>query len=740
MANHRSRPNQSNWPIDQCQSELLGDQVIKRHLIRIPGEQKKLLDSKESWAYELCKHQQRFNVPPEVFQNLKAFYTRQLKAEQPKIPGSTEAQSIDSGPGHRKDVSLDSVPTPNENEADEDEGNEANEDEENEANENEENEANEDEENDESEVRTLLSWSLSPEQHRHPAKVQEVEQEQFLTQLPPRSSPPCPSVPSSPRRPALNNFPSSSLGPEDELELEVPAALDGPSTSVNKVAQQVAQPMLATPPSAQVVPCTFQLPDPLSTKEVKMGKPPKQPVYKEITELYRPSKSATTTSFGLGMARLSPSKPAFINVQSSMSTTDASSSIIPSTHREGPTGAEVPLPDLPDSSLDSPKPQPVKEPKDNTSSLETPNSPEFRRGSPQYVPPKSPKLPSSPPSLATTAPAPRSGKQPMEEPEGPFIEFSLKYPSYGGSLSDFVTACMYLQTLAEKHRLRPFLFDDFIRAWSEGYLPYVCECDESEPPMKAMTAIEWFNQIDEPPVFTKQVVMRPELEQILDFYPEEALSARSILKLSQKGTPKERRSKGKEVAKESLTTATASQPKPKPSPPSIDRASGGAVSMLTDNLERECPRGDTHIALAAPQQASVAYAMPPSKFTNELQKRPRGAGLTRSLSEAAPHKRKPSEDFQFPVPKKVSTSFSLAPRPEFSDDSSVHSGGSRATATSAAPSTTTVGGTKRRFAKEPEKRRQEFAKFLKKKRPGRDNIVTSPAPVSNTPTSGQKPQ
>ncbi|RYP41374.1 hypothetical protein DL768_010507 [Monosporascus sp. mg162] len=706
----------NNGPIDQSKSELLGDQVIKRHLVRIPGEQKKLLDSKESWAHELCKRQQRFNVPPEVFQNLKAFYTRQLKAEQPKIPGSTEAQCIDVGPGDRKDGSSDSIPAPNENGANEDEG------------------------NDENEVGTELSWSLSPEQHRRPAKVQEVEQEQFQTQLPPRSSPPCPSAPSPPRRPAFSDFPPSSLGPEDELELEVPAALDGPSSSVNKAAQQIAQPMLATPPSAQVVPCTFQLRDPLSTKEAEMGQNPKQPVYKEITELYRPSKSATTTSFGLGMARLAPSKPAFINVQSSMSTTDTSSSIIPSTHREGPTGADVSLPDLPGSSLDSPKRQPAEEPKGNTSSLETPNSPEFRRGSPQYIPPKSPKLPSSPPPLATTAPAPRSGKQPMEGPKGPFIEFALKYPSYGGSISDFVTACMYLQTLAQKHRLRPFLFDDFIRAWSEGYLPYVCECDESEPPMKAMTAIEWFNQIDEPPVFTKGVVMRADLERILDFYPEEALSARSILKLSQKGTPEERMSKGKEVAKESLTTATASQSKPKPNLPSSDRASGGAGSMVTENLKRECPRGDTRIAPAAPQQASVAHAIPPSKSTNELQKRSRAAGLTRSLSEAAPHKRKPSEDFQVPAPKKVSTSFSLAPRPEFSDDGSVHSGGSRATTASAAPSTTTVGGTKRRFGNEPEKRRQEFAKFLKKKRPGRDNIVTSSAPVGNNPTSGQKPQ
>ncbi|RYP33469.1 hypothetical protein DL767_004747 [Monosporascus sp. MG133] len=608
--------------------ELLGDQVIKRHLVRIPGEQKKLLDSKESWAHELCKRQQRFNVPPEVFQNLKAFYTRQLKAGQPKIPGSTEAQSVDIDLGNRKDDSSDSVPTPNEDEA------------------------NEDEEDDEDEVRTRLSWSLSPERHHRPANVQEVEQEQFLTQLPPRSSPPCPSVPSPPRRPAFNDFPPSSLGPEDELELEVPAALDGPSSSINKVAQQVAQPMLATPPSAQVVPCTFQPRDHLSTKEGKLGQNPKQPVYKEITELYRPSKSATTTSFGLGTARLGPSKPAFINVQSSMSTTDTSSSIIPSTHREGLTGAEIPFLDLPGSSPDSPKPQPPKEPKSNTSSLETPSSPEFRRGSPQYIPPKSPKLPSLPP-LATTAPAPRS---------------------------------------------------------------------------------------DEPPVFTKQVVMRPDVERILDFYPEEALSARSILKLSQKGTPNEKRSKGKEVAKESLTPATASQFKPKSSLPSIDRASGGAVSMVTENLERERPRGDTRIAPAAPQQVSVAHAIPPSKSTNELRERPRAAGLTRSLSDAASHKRKPSEDFQVSASKKVSTSFSLAPRPEFSDDGSVHSGGSRATATSAAPSTTTVGGTKRRFGNEPEKRRQEFAKFLKKRRPGRDNIVTSSAAVSNTQTSGQKPQ
>ena len=67
--------------LDFSQSDFLGGRTILRSTVKIPKEQKKLLDKKESWAHEFCRQNQRFNVPPEVVQNLKIFLSQRLKAQ-----------------------------------------------------------------------------------------------------------------------------------------------------------------------------------------------------------------------------------------------------------------------------------------------------------------------------------------------------------------------------------------------------------------------------------------------------------------------------------------------------------------------------------------------------------------------------------------------------------------------------------------------------------------------------------
>ncbi|KAJ8123858.1 hypothetical protein ONZ43_g289 [Nemania bipapillata] len=74
----------------------------------------------------------------------------------------------------------------------------------------------------------LISWASSLEQNLRPPSVKSQEPMQpFMTQLP-ENSPPQPTIVTSPlpvQHPKLPEFPPSSQGLEDELEVEVPGAL-----------------------------------------------------------------------------------------------------------------------------------------------------------------------------------------------------------------------------------------------------------------------------------------------------------------------------------------------------------------------------------------------------------------------------------------------------------------------------------------------------------------------------------
>ena len=747
----------ATYSTDDLILELLGEHTIRRSIVRISTEQKKLLDGDVAWSHDHCRRQQIFNVPAQVLQDLKTSYSRRIETKRSRkdsISSNKKQHNVASqGSIEKERVDSESVATPEHYDEREPEPNTQT------------NPGNEDkggdegEDGDEDETKTQVSWDTSDDEHLHPPQAQVQDgQEDFQTQVPLRSTPsdpsqapptlpPMPPPPAIPDRSASNDNPSSSPSPspEDELELEVPAALEVDVAPVNKVAQPIISPMLATPPSAQVVPCTYEPQELLASpeREEKTKQKRKRPVYKEIPELYHPPKSAAATSLRTGKASMSPSKSALIDIQSSSSTD--TSSIVPATSipipsRDLPRDVVNPLPESsqhqPASSLESLAPRERLGPQYNTSSLEGPAFSKPRQESPVYVPPPSPKVPSSPPS--TSAPGPKPVTQPAKQPEAPFIEFTIAYPQYTGSLNDFVTACIYLKTLVAKRRLRPFLFDDFVRAWTEGYLPYIRECDESDPPTKALRAIEWFNQLDGAPVFTKHILTVPELDRVLEFYPDEAPpSSRETHKIPGYARAADK-GKGKEFAKSSLATTTSSQSSLKSSAPSIDRGyrgSQGAASTVAEVLDEEPPHAGK---LAAPPPPTPGRAS--SKPISEPPKRPNSTGFTRSLSEAASasHKRKaPSAEFLIPPPKKTSTGGGPRAVPRSPSGSSARSDESRATT-----ATTTGGGgtTRRRYADDPEKRRQMFGMYLKKKRQKEGIASSAPVQSNSTPTSGQKGQ
>ncbi|KAI0008680.1 hypothetical protein F4779DRAFT_421371 [Xylariaceae sp. FL0662B] len=669
-------------------SDLLGNTHIQRHFVNIAKDQLELLDRPDSWASILRRRPNGFvNVPPDVLRSLKESHARKLHpAQSEKTPASSSPGVNGNGVDEQKSEGGQSEGFQSQPEADEDDDNGT----------------------------VITDWSASPERNLQPLRTtsEEVEQ-QFLTQIP-QKSPPQPTVPASAKRPVFNDLPSSSLGQEDELELEVPNAIGDSVLPINKPDVQIT----ATPPSAQVVPCTFEQPEQSPGQpKPKHNIPGKQRKYTGLPELYRPQKYGSaykhlTTS----MTKAKPANPPHTDVQSSISTANTSSSIIPATIHDELAYKRIPTWHGDQVSSSNKLPQPSHE------SFESGNSPDAKQPSPDFKP-SSPHLQSSPPIRPTSRSALQSIPQESLSPPNPFTRYTVTYPSYNGSISDFVTACMYIQT--QQRRLRTSLYDDFIRAWTEGYLQYVKDCDHSEPPTVALNAIEWYNEIDDDPIFTSRIVTRQNLESILNFYPDELCASRNVLGLSPNPTPEAAQAPGgtQPMKRPGPNTTSITIPDAvNPTKPGRDVAQPGT---LRDDLRSPVPRAIDAAILRHRREATL----PLHKSMSAVEKGPRAReGLTRSLSEAASHKRKASDSLSNAAPKRVLTT---------SDSASVASDHSTSIVRgSVAPSSTSE--RLQRYAKGPKKGGLPFKEWIKRGKHRKMDSIASSAPVSNSPTSAQK--
>ncbi|KAI1413223.1 hypothetical protein F5Y13DRAFT_198952 [Hypoxylon sp. FL1857] len=676
--------------------DLFGETRIQQRLVKIPSDQRKLLDRQESWAQFLNGRSKRFlNVPPDVLENLKKWHTRQSRPTQSDESVSSSDTQADVVAQSRQENIEDQQVVQSEPDADND---------------------------DDDDDKRSASWSLSPPQHMHPPQraSSEDSQELFITQLPPISSP-RPTVPPPVKGQPLPPFPPSSQDQEEPLELEVPTSINDSIPPVNE-STVPAVPMFATPPSAQVVPCTF---DPSEQSSTQSRTKPKQRAYKPVPELYRPTKGKLTSSrLNLGVAKSGSADTPLTDIESSLSTVNTSSSIIPSTiPGEASVKARPPWRvNLPIS--------PSQAPRIGHREPDAENSPEIQQHSPEYRP-RSPRLESSPAASPILHAMPSVATHQHSASQTPFIRYSLTYPTYNGSINDFVTACMYIQL--QQRRIRTSLYDDFIRAWHEGYVPYVRDCDNSNPPVRALNAIEWYNDIDEDPLFTSRVITKQNLQSTLDHYPDELRSAQSLLGFSH----------------------SQKQPLEITSTPDAAVLAKGHEAHLTDNnvmvdvvsdeMVLDVPEPQISEAVDAisspvttPPQPEKRKIVSLHKSLSEIEPRPATKGLTRSFSEATHHKRKASQDLGTEMPKRLSVN--SLPRSDSGSNASMNLEAPKSTRQgSVAPSSTAE--KKKRFADDPKRRSKEFAKFmktLKKRRQWEKDSIASSAPPSTSPTSGQK--
>ncbi|KAJ3566026.1 hypothetical protein NPX13_g7288 [Xylaria arbuscula] len=709
----------ASTPASSPSDFLLGSTKIQRSLVKIPGDQKKLLSGYESWASNLGRRPNGFiNVPPQVLDQVKAAYIRQKKATQLDASAELLSQAeYDSDAPEPSGNQSSSQPHAQEGDKDDD---------------------------DEGDADENVSWAASPEHHLRPPSANEEPDQPFLTQLPDKLPPKPTLVTSSPaHRPALPEFPLSSQGPEEELEVEVPAALNYNVMSINKS----SLPMLATPPSAQVVPCTLeQSLESSSTSASKSLNPQMEPKmkkhkYKSVPELYRGPKLDTASSHlnihtSPKKATATPNRR--VDGESSLSTNDTSPLMIPSTKNDA-----IPESDkhITDGGLAS------------SYRLADPRSDNFRSHSnpePELSAQTQPTplhVPSSPERVTLGIPVARTPVAPpivvSKTWDAPFVYYTSTYPSYRGTINDFIMACVYIQLEQRASRIRTSLYDDFIRAWVDEYRPYVRDCDKAQPARKALSAIEWYNRLDNNPLFTQLVVTRDNLQHVLDFYPRELKVVKKSLGIisSQESNQSIASESEAEIEPENQDYYDL----PDSSPPKRQKGK----EPIYRPVEQAKPKAPVPNLSSMPPLARDKR-VPLHKSFGGIEARPaQHEGLTRSLSESTMHRKRTAVD---ELRSEGTKRASLGPAPGaqgkmWSDTGSTtsnHSDRSRKNTprTSIAPSSTA----KKEKGKEkekananetPEERRARRLSKHMKKLAGRMSIGSS-APLSNSPTSGQK--
>lgn len=318
------------------------------------------------------------------------------------------------------------------------------------------------------------------------------------------------------------DFPSSWS--EEDLEMQLPQAQvdqpqlnqhptdSNPSTSSSSLRE--SQALNAPPcaqPSQQVVLNTpvEQPPSPKAPLNVKRQRRMKSIDWDRCT---KPRSAADSTKNHQRMAPTKTFSP--VAVTSSNSTT--SSSIIPASFQEPPEFSDVPA----DRRTSHHSASSANESfQDDEAEAATSAKVAQEPSNPRAASPKQQAL-TVLHSIEMHAPDPQDLT--------PYALYTSTYPSYvaeySGSLWSFVKACMCLEYLHKTCSLRDCLWDEFIRAFSAGYLSYV------ENHRDPIPAIEWFNNLEGTPNYTSMVVSRTSLSKVMSAYPEKVAEAKGYIK------------------------------------------------------------------------------------------------------------------------------------------------------------------------------------------------------------------
>lgn len=465
-------------------ASFLNESKIHRQYFQIPRDQQELLGRPEAWNLKGLP-----NVPPKLLKDVKEAHIRKSKKQasatpQKPVPSGTSNGSSRGGPTATR---FETQPV---EELDDDE---------------------EDDDDDE------ISWPPSPETHMRPPQRVEVEE------LPPMPTPTpvygkqasSPRVGRSPAqlaprtrykaRLAVQEPPSSSLGSELDMEYQPPRAItDVVVNPVNRVLQ-TAKPA-PTPPSAQIVPCTWkQKSSPRRPDSMEEPQPKRRRLMKELKfdSSLRADKSTaevvneTVYTQESGSTTISPIPAEGLPVK-----------VNPAMRQ--PTRADAVVLRSDDSNI----------PLTGISSSGQPKA-KSTKGAEQRHVVSVPELtqPQTASKVVEQQNSSNSDKIPPNGPpsQAPFTAFCVAYPDFDATLGAFIRAVISIQELQRMRQLAEFLYDDFIRVFCTEYMDYMRALHPSSQPL---TTIAWYNENVPEPVYTKRVMIRSNLHDVERAYPQ----------------------------------------------------------------------------------------------------------------------------------------------------------------------------------------------------------------------------
>ncbi len=590
---------------------------IDRRYVQISKEQQELLDRPDAWN----SSQNRIsNLPAQVLEQTRQFYAAKNSAvsrtRKSSPPPQFSAPGSSTGKRRRSEVEEPSASADSDSDS-------------------------ADSQAESQDDTQKVPWSSSPDYHKLPPRPPEPPEESpiKLKEQPNQQAfplqRPAKLVPKAVSRTAyLAEFPSSSLESEAELEIQVPEAVtDDAEDRINIAARAV--PPQPTPPSAQlpVVSSMYTAKTPVQppSKRFKMMKPP-------------PFEDSPPTAVKISEPSSLP--PPENTAQNPSSLTDSSASTTNTVDQGQRNKGGITTPSAGDVTQSS-------------SSIQMPIP--FIRP-PQQMSQESPTLSKLPPN------GPPS--------QVPYSAFCIAYPRFRGSLDDFIRAVICVDDLRKKKALPEFLYDDFIRVFCGEYIEYISRAVE-DPSNSPLTAIKWYNDNVERPIFIKGVIGKDNVENVLETYEDRTRVIRGEI-----GPRKSEalRMSVTEERKEPLPLASRA-PIAMPRVPSWHAQHRGSGELLSDPIstaDPSQPMMDDVLPQPASPPAVPARSRPGSATPATVRKAAPISDLTEDLPSPA------LRISQSPVPERI-----MQTQPEFNiDNETIHSTPISSTAISSVPETT----------------------------------------------------
>ncbi|KAJ4194719.1 hypothetical protein NW767_009905 [Fusarium falciforme] len=514
--------------------EDVTDLFRRRNLTNIPRDQKELLEDSDSWAVDLKNTPHGLaHVPGHVLQTVKEAYTAQKAAIDSSTPKSRKRNGSVVASTNSKRMRNGITNTPREDS----------------------------EESAQSSPEREISWESSPtrpgpSKSIHVAINTTMVQSSMIQETPKAARDP-PLKSRSPSEPSEDES-------DNELETEIPQGMPQPGAPVNRTAARleptapfpmpISSKPMATPPCAQpsnptqpIIPNTVVAPRETCQELATTKKRQSRRIFKGINV-------GDTEKKVHHMPNRLPATKTFATVESSIPT--SSDSIIPATLKTTATQDSV-IQSIEENESDhdanesmrSDDEPPVAEPsnQEGESIIQSIEAPEVHQNAKTLMKRSSQKPVAAQQSDAQlqveTSPVQVNGRQGSQSKvcpplcigpsasKEPYEVFLHHYPLFAeddwgrkeaGTKMSFVIACVYLNWLRRRKKLRDYLYDDFIRAFTEDYKEYV---ESAKDKQKTLVAIEWFNKLSEKPTYSQYVVNRGNLSFILKSYPEEVAKA-----------------------------------------------------------------------------------------------------------------------------------------------------------------------------------------------------------------------